>query len=289
MLWYVLQTRTGEEEKLVGLIRKMVPGNLYGECFVIYQEQLWRRQEKNLVQVKRAFPGYVFITSKEPEALFFYLKQVPAMSKMMADDTYSFLFVEREEEEFLKQIMDENHVIGLSYLETDRKGKICQVSGPLENCVSQIERCRLGKRHVLVRLKLLGKEKTVLLGIVLDEDICRELKFGKVEAPIQVPERYMPAEIPGKERFGEEKGRREKDRRVKGRGEKNREEKGNGFPGLSAGDRIAVASGAFAGMTGVVYEVKNHAVKMGIRLLGRNLEIEMPVDGLRVISGQIHF
>lgn len=285
MLWYVLQTRTGEEEKLVGLIRRMVPGNLYGECFVIYQEQLWRRQEKNLVQVKRAFPGYVFITSKEPEALFFYLKQVPAMSKMMADDTYSFLFVEREEEEFLKQIMDENHVIGLSYLETDRKGKIRQVSGPLENCVSQIERCRLGKRHVLVRLKLLGKEKTVLLGIVLDEDICRELKFGKVEAPIQVPERYMPAEIPGKERFGEEKGRREKDRRVKGRGEKNIEEKGNRFPGLSAGDRIAVASGAFAGMTGVVYEVKNHAVKMGIRLFGQDMEIELPVEGLRKING----
>ncbi len=300
MLWYVLQTRTGEEEKLVGLIRRMVPGNLYGECFVIYQEQLWRRQEKNLVQVKRAFPGYVFITSKEPEALFFYLKQVPAMSKMMADDTYSFLFVEREEEEFLKQIMDENHIIGLSYLETDRKGKIRRVSGPLENCVSQIERCRLGKRHVLVRLKLLGKEKTVLLGIVLDEDICRELKFGKVEAPIQVPERYMPAEIPGKEKLGEKKGkvekdRREKDRRVKGRRvkgrgeknseEKNREEKGSGFPDLSVGDRIAVASGVFAGMTGVVYEVKNHAVKMGIRLFGQDMEIELPVEGLRKISG----
>ena len=75
MLWYVLQTRTGEEEKLAGMIRALVPGNLYGECFVMYQEQLWRRQQQNFVHVKRVFPGYVFITSKEPEALFFCLKK----------------------------------------------------------------------------------------------------------------------------------------------------------------------------------------------------------------------
>ena len=91
MLWYVLQTRTGEEEKLTGLIRRMVPRELYKECFVVYQEQLWRRQQKNFVHVKRAFPGYVFIISKEPEALFFCLKKVPAMAKMMADEDFFFL------------------------------------------------------------------------------------------------------------------------------------------------------------------------------------------------------
>ena len=36
MQWYVLQTRTGEEEKLVEMIRRIVPHPLYGECFVIY-------------------------------------------------------------------------------------------------------------------------------------------------------------------------------------------------------------------------------------------------------------
>lgn len=173
MLWYVLQTRTGKEEQLAELVQRMVPENLYGECFVIYQEQLWRRQKRNFVQIKRAFPGYVFITSNEPEALFFCLKQVPAMAKMIMDDDFSFLFVEREEAEFLEQIMDENHVIGLSYMQTDGKGKIQQVSGPLETCLNRIVKCRYGRRHVLVRLKLLGKEKMVLLGIIFKEDMDR--------------------------------------------------------------------------------------------------------------------
>ena len=32
MQWYVLQTRTGEEEKLVDLVHKLVPDYLYGTC-----------------------------------------------------------------------------------------------------------------------------------------------------------------------------------------------------------------------------------------------------------------
>lgn len=183
MLWYVLQTRTGEEEKLKGLIHKMIPKELYEECFVVYQEQLWRRQQQNFVHVKRAFPGYVFITSNRPEALFFCLKRVPAMAKLMADDESFFLSVEKEETQFLQKIMNKDHVIGLSYLLTDGKGTILQVSGPLETCLDQIVKCRYGKRHVLVRLKLLGREKTVMLGIVLKEDMEQRLQHGKNENP----------------------------------------------------------------------------------------------------------
>lgn len=189
MLWYVLQTRTGEEEKLTELIHKMVPKELYEDCFVIYQEQLWRRQQKNFVHVKRVFPGYVFITSNQPKALFFCLKRVPAMAKLMLDDESFFLFVEKEEADFLQKIMDQNHVIVLSYLLTDGKGNILQVSGPLKACVSQIVQCRFGKRYVLVRLKLLGKEKTILLGIVLKEDLEQELWYGEVEMPVRMLER----------------------------------------------------------------------------------------------------
>ena len=78
---------------------------------------------------------------------------------------------------FLAQIMDERHIIRLSYLETDGDGKILQVAGPLASCVSQIACCKFGKRYVLVRLRLLGKEKEVLLGIILKEDIEKGGKY----------------------------------------------------------------------------------------------------------------
>ena len=108
MQWYVLQTRTGEEEKLVDLVHKLVPDYLYGTCFVVRQEQLWRRRQQNLIHVKHTFPGYVFITSKEPKALFFCLKKLPAMARMFAADEFAFLSLEKEEADFLKQILDED-------------------------------------------------------------------------------------------------------------------------------------------------------------------------------------
>lgn len=252
MQWYVLQTKTGEEQKLVLLIRKIVPGHLYNECFVVYQEQLWRRQGQNFVHVRRAFPGYVFITSDEPELLFLCLKQVPAMAKMIADGNYFFLPLEPGEAEFLGQIMNDGHVISLSYLSTDGHGDICQVSGPLAFCVSQIVRIRFGKRHVLVRLKLLGEEKTILLGIVLNEDICQELRYGKVEAPIQVPEEYMLA--------ASEKAAKAK------------------VPMLFPGDSIVVSHGVFEGMSGRIYRVKNNRAKIGIHLFGQDMTIDMPLN-----------
>ena len=67
MLWYVLQTRTGEEGKLTELIHKMVPKELYEDCFVIYQERIWRRQQKSIVHVEPMWPGCVFLTCKEGE------------------------------------------------------------------------------------------------------------------------------------------------------------------------------------------------------------------------------
>lgn len=190
MLWYVLQTKTGGEEKLVEMIHRMVPADLYGECFVIYHEQLWRRQQQTFIHVKRAFPGYVFITSREPEALFFCLKKLPAMTKMMVDEEKFFLSLELQESAFLQRMTNKQHVIGLSYLETNGEGNILQVLGPLRSCVSEIVRLRFGKRYVIVRIKLLGKEKEILLGIMLKEDVGQEIKYGRGEAPMRFPESY---------------------------------------------------------------------------------------------------
>ena len=171
MQWYVLQTRTGEEEKLVDLVHKLVPDYLYGTCFVVRQEQLWRRRQQNLIHVKHTFPGYVFITSKEPKALFFCLKKLPAMARMLAADEFAFLSLEKEEADFLKQILDEDYVIRLSYMDTDSKGKIFQIKGPLAECADQIVRIRFGKRYALVKFMIHGEEKNVLLGIVLKGDL----------------------------------------------------------------------------------------------------------------------
>ena len=69
-MWYVLQTTTGQEEKLVQMIRELVAPELYEDCFVAYYERVWRKQQQSVVHVERLFPGYVFVVTQDPEELF---------------------------------------------------------------------------------------------------------------------------------------------------------------------------------------------------------------------------
>ena len=253
--WYVMQTWTGKEEQLVEMVRRIVPRECYGDCFVAYYERLFWRQQKNLIHVERSFPGYVFITCDDPDGLFFSLKNVPSMSKIIGDGNFTFLPLDPNEASFLSEVMDEDHVMRLSYVSTDGKNHVRQISGPLKTCEEKIVRWRFRERYVNVNLKLLGKEKNVMLGIVLNEDIRRELLYGKVEAPIMVPEHYILPFV-GTDAAGK-------------------------AAEFSAGDPVTVVDGSFVGMPAVIYQVKRNTVKIGVRLFGQDMAVEVPIGTVR--------
>ena len=170
-MWYVLQTTTGQEEKLVQLIHELVTSELYEDCFVAYYERVWRRQQQSVVHVERLFPGYVFIITQNPEELFFQLKKVPAMSKLIAVDRYEFLPIKIEEETFFYDLLDREHIARLSYVETDTQGQIKKIYGPVGKYADRIRKCCFKKRYLIIDIPMGGMEKTVALGIKLKEDL----------------------------------------------------------------------------------------------------------------------
>lgn len=260
MLWYVIQTFTGREENLIRMVRKIVPQELYGECFVAYHEQLRCRQQQNQIHVERIFPSYVFVTTDEPDKLFFFLKNVPAMSKLMSDGAFHFLPLETAEAQFLADIMDKNHVIRLSYVATDGRDHVTYVTGPLEAAMrAETERLRgyhFRLRYAKVRLALAGEEKEVRMGIILNNDVRRELTYGKVEAPIAVPEKY----------------------RVAGCVTEPHD--------FTQGEMVRVVRGAFASSTAMIYQIKKHSVVIGVRLFGRDTPSEVEFDDIEKISSR---
>lgn len=258
-MWYVLQTMTGKEEELVCMIQKILRPDWYEDCFVAYYERIWRKQQQSIVHVERLFPGYVFIISKNPEELFLQLKQVPAMSKLMSDGEFTFLALEQEEETFFREMLKENHIVHLSYVKANGKGEALQIAGPLKLYKEQIVKFQFKKRYAIIRLTLLGEEKTVALGIFLEEDIQQEIAFGKIEAPLQMPDYYPVVEIP----------------------EEN--------PLFVVGDHIKVISGAFENMPGVVWKVKKSSVEVGIHLFGQDMAVEMPIENICSIYAQTSY
>lgn len=246
-MWYVLQTMTGKEEELVRMIKKIVSPDLYTDCFIAYYERVWRKQQQSIVHVERLFPGYAFIIADDPAEVFLQLKRVPAMSKMIADGEFTFLPIEQEEEIFLENLLRDGHIVRLSYVATDGRGHAYRVSGPLEAYTSQVVRYQFKKRYVIIRLKLLGVEKTVALGIILNEDIQQEILYGKVEAPLKVPERYEPPQ--GSEELT-----------------------------FAVGDHVKVTSGSFENMSGVIWKIKKSTVEIGVRLFGQDMSMEVPIE-----------
>ncbi len=173
MLWYLLKTWAGREEELVKVIHKTIPSYQYKECFVIYQERIWRRQQRSIVHRERLFPGCVFLTCEDSGKEDFLPRcpeKNPDIGNRMAWGNIAILPMMPKDGEFLEKISGTDHVVRLSYVQKEEGGEIALVSGPLKKCAGQMERIQLKKRYAVVRCRLWGEEQAIVLGIMLRED-----------------------------------------------------------------------------------------------------------------------
>lgn len=187
MLWYLLKTWVGREEELAKEIRRTVPASMYGECFVIRQERIWRKQQRSIVHVEPLFPGCVFLTCKESGALFNRSGQIPLLEGLMACGNLTLFPMMEEDVDFLIKISGEDHIVRLSYVMKDEQGKICKISDPLKACKGQIERYQFKKRYAMVRRRLWGEDQAIVLGIILKEDAERKLLYKDAEVSAEMP------------------------------------------------------------------------------------------------------
>lgn len=254
MLWYAIQTYTGKEEKLAEMLRLIVPKECIGECFVPYFEQLHCWHQQNQIRVLRLFPGYIFLASDDIGDLYQRLKQVPAMTKIMTAGAFEFSPLYDGEAEFLLQMMDADRIVRLTYVATDGRNHVSYLSGPLEKCRDHIRNYQFRKRFAQVQLQIAGQEKTARVGIILNDDVRREIAYGKVEAPVRTPEKY---ETPGPKKLS---------------------------AGLVPGDRVAVIEGAFEGNVAVISQVKSSDVQFAVHMFGRDILVEVPASSVRKLN-----
>ena len=221
MRWYLLKTWHGREEELVDEIRRTVPPCLYREAFVIYSQRVWRRQGRSIVHSEPLFKGCVFLTCKRTEPVFRRLEQVPAISRLMAAGFVSVFPLIEKDAEFLEKISGDDHVVRLSHvLKENRQEKenlwpentgagqnsgqtegtgaeplIYKISGPLEECLKDVESIEFRKRFVKLRRKLWGEEQVIALGIILNEDVGQRMLYEGLNVSVETPGDYAVLEI----------------------------------------------------------------------------------------------
>ena len=174
IMYYVIQVKTGKEEKTIEAIKRRLGKKQGFELFSPYRKDL-RKYKGEFKEVKvRCFPGYIFVETDKPYELFVDLWWVDEFTKMLGREGYSHNFEPLTD--------DESRMVDILYNKNaDRtteisnivvkEGQIVRVlDGPLDGLLAKVKRVDLHKRYVTVIYTICGVavESKLAINIITD-------------------------------------------------------------------------------------------------------------------------
>ena len=178
MNYYVLQVTPREEEKTETHIRKILPGDLYDQCF--HPTRIMRKKfhgEWKEVREK-LLPGYVFVTTEDAAAFFFQLKKIPLLTRLLGRDLEYFVRLSEKEEQWLDTLLGRsrkqpaetgNNEVGLSQIDIREGNEIRIISGPLKDMEGMVRKINLHKMIAEVEVPFMNGETVIHLGVEMVE------------------------------------------------------------------------------------------------------------------------
>lgn len=183
MNYYVVQVGPREEEKAEAHIRRIVPCGLYDRCF--HPTRLLKKKfHGKWVEVhEKLLPGYVFVTSENPDLLYLHLKKIPLLTRILGKDLEYFVRLSGQEEAWLKKLLgrsgaksagkkeckEDNSEVGLSQIEIREGNEIRIVSGPLKDMEGMVRKINLHKMVAEVEVPFMGGRTVVYMGVEMVE------------------------------------------------------------------------------------------------------------------------
>lgn len=162
--WYVIQVRSGREEKIKETCQRLIPQEICEECFIPKCKKI-KKYRGNWIEVEEIlFRGYVFMISDDIDSLFNHLKLIPDLTNVLGNDGENILPILVDEAKALLRFGKEDHIIEIS------KGYIIGdivkiISGPLVDYEGKITKIDRHKRIAYIELKLFDQVTIVKVGL----------------------------------------------------------------------------------------------------------------------------
>ena len=191
-MWYVIQSKTGDEHKIKSLLEEKLDEAYYRRCFVPLYESVRHRQNKSLIMIKKLFPGYFFIDTEYPEKVHQVLKEIPDYADVLGakEDKQKekfFIPIGKDDESFLESILEDG-IMHVSYVHLSKANKIDNVVGPLKQYRNFITKMEFRHRFATVEIEIFGKQRKIQFGLWSDQDPkipwIEEQKVDKKETKI---------------------------------------------------------------------------------------------------------
>lgn len=162
--WYVIQVRSGLEEKTRKSCELLISREVLSYCFIPYVSRMKKIKTRWIKQEEILFKGYVFLISDNVKDLYQELKKVPELTKLLGKQDEDIYPLKIHEIEFLKTFGNDSHIIDMSigYIEGD---SIIVTSGPLQGKEGLIRKIDRHKRIAYLDLDFFGKITTAKVGL----------------------------------------------------------------------------------------------------------------------------
>lgn len=162
-MWYVIQVRTDMEEETRKQCEKIIDKEILEKSFIPMYEQERKYQGKWHRELRVLFPGYVFLVSEDKEKLFFELKRVIGLTKMLGTGE-TIVPLTTEEVNFLLSFGREEQVVEMSegIIESDR---VVITKGPLKGNEGLIKKINRHKRKAWLEIQMFGRTMEMQVGV----------------------------------------------------------------------------------------------------------------------------
>lgn len=166
-MWYVIQVRTGTEEEIQRQCETIIDKSILEKSFVPKYEQERKYQGKWHTELKVLFPGYVFLISGEKEKLFFELKRITGLTKLLGTGE-TIVPLTDEEVNFLLRLGGEEQTVEMSegIIENER---VVVTSGPLKGNEGLIRKIDRHKRKAWLEIEMFGRTVEMQVGLEVVE------------------------------------------------------------------------------------------------------------------------
>ena len=161
---YAIQVASGQEAKVEELIRRFVDESMVGEIFVPHFETMRRWKGEWHKRVERLAPGYLYVETSDAEKLALQLRCVPAFTKLLGNNEV-FIPLNDDEVAWLNAFTgNDRRVIEMSEGIVEGS-KVIVLRGPLMGHEAEIKRIDIHRRVAELELRMLGRVKTIRLGL----------------------------------------------------------------------------------------------------------------------------
>jgi transcriptional antiterminator NusG len=162
-MWYAVQVKTGEEEKIKLLCSKFITGNILKECFIPYYERQKKYQGCWHKSRELLFPGYIFMVSDQKDELRINVGKIPYLIKILGDGS-EIIPLNEKEVEFLMKFGQKEHCVRMSqgYIEKER---IIITEGPMKSFTGVIKKIDRHKRIAVIEMDFFGRATDIHIGL----------------------------------------------------------------------------------------------------------------------------